>query len=440
MMEKKFYFVGIKGSGMSSLAQILHDSGYQVEGSDIDERVFTQEGLEKRGIAIHSFSDKNITGEHTYIIGNAFDETNEEVRKIKQCGYKATSYFAFLGAWMERYISIGVSGAHGKTSTSCLLAHLLKHTRPSSALIGDGTGYGANNAQYFTFEACEYKRHFLAYKPDYAIITNIDFDHPDYFTGLDDVVDAFETFASQTKKKVVVCGDDVEAKKLSKRGNTYVTYGIGSDNDISAANIEIDPEITAFDVIVSGEFKGRVAIPLHGTHAIQNTLAVLAVCLLEGLELQELTPHLMTFKGAKRRFNTEVWRDNVIVNDYAHHPKEILATIETARQKYPSKEIVAIFQPHTFSRTAMFMDEFALALNKADKVFGCEIFGSAREQTGDVTIENILSNIKDSDVLSIENVTKLNDHTNSVFLFMGAGDIEKYIEAYKLEAEQKISA
>lgn len=431
-MKEKFHFIGIKGSGMSSLAQILFDNGYEVQGSDIEAELFTQKGLEKRGIKMFPFSKKNITGEHIYIIGNAFNEKNEEVKKVLEENYSSYKYYEFLGKIMERFTSIGISGTHGKTSTTSLLSHVLTNLYPTSALIGDGTGYGSMDSRFFTFEACEYKRHFLWYKPDYAVITNVDFDHPDYFSGLEDVLNAFDGFAENTKKRVIVCGDDINTSRLKMYDQT-ITYGLNENNDVVAQNVEINPSLTSFDVIFKGEKQGRVKIPLHGKHAIQNALAVITICLLEGMSLYDITPHLLSFTGAKRRFNVEEWNNSVIVDDYAHHPREIEATIETARQKFPDREVVAIFQPHTFTRTATFLNEFKDSLSMADKVFGCPIFGSARESNETLSIDDLLNLIDGADVLTLDSIQKLTLYSGSVLLFMGAGDIGKYIEAYKNE-------
>lgn len=438
-MKEKFHFIGIKGSGMSSLAQILFDNGYSVQGSDIEETLFTQKGLEDRGIMMFPFDKKNITGEHIYIIGNAFDEKNIEVKKVLLENCKYYRYHEFLGYLMQRFVSIGISGTHGKTSTTSLLAHVLKKQFPTSALIGDGTGYGEKQSKFFVFEACEYKRHFLKYNPDYSIITNIDYDHPDYFSGIDDVLDAFNDFAGNTNKNVIVCGDDINTSRL-KNYNQAITYGLNQNNIVSAQNINVNTEYTMFEVYLKGENQGSVKIPQHGTHAIQNTLAVITVCLLEGMSVSNIAPHLLSFAGAKRRFNIEKWNDSYVVDDYAHHPREIEATIEAARQKFPDREVVAVFQPHTYTRTATFLEGFKNSLGKADKVFGCDIFGSARESAETLSINHLTDLIPGSEVLTLETIEKLADHRDSVLLFMGAGDIGKYIEAYKNKNQIKKQA
>lgn len=198
-----YHFTGIKGTGMSSLAQILHDSGEKVQGSDVDKRFFTQDVLEAKNIEIMSFSEENITDGLTIIAGNAFGDDHEEIVAAREKGLPFYRYHEFLGEWLQKFTSIAVTGAHGKTSTTGLLAHVLTENYPTSFLIGDGTGKGHQDSQYFAFEACEYRRHFLAYEPDYAIMTNIDFDHPDYFSSVEDVFQAFQQMAKQVKKGII---------------------------------------------------------------------------------------------------------------------------------------------------------------------------------------------------------------------------------------------
>ncbi len=212
-----YYFIGIKGSGMSSLAMILHDQGCQVAGSDIDEYTFTQKPLAAANIPMYSFNAANIKPGMTVIRGNSFTDDQVEVAAALALGEAVTvvSYPDMVQALIQQYTSIGVAGAHGKTSTTGLLAHVLSGIAPTSFLIGDGTGKGVPDARFFVFEADEYRRHFAEYTPDYAILTNIDFDHPDYYTGIDDVFDAFEGFSQHVKKGIFAWGDDTQLRKLS---------------------------------------------------------------------------------------------------------------------------------------------------------------------------------------------------------------------------------
>lgn len=214
-MNTTYFFVGIKGTGMSALALILNDKGCNVLGSDIEKYTFTQRGLEQAGIKILPFDKDNIQANMTIVAGNAFSDDHEEIAKAKEMGLKVLTYPEVVEMLVEETTSIGVAGAHGKTSTTGLLSHVLSGVSPTSYLIGDGTGKGVPDARFFVFEADEYRRHFAGYHPDYTIMTNIDFDHPDYFTGIEDVCDAFQELADHTKKALFVWGK-TNTCKISK--------------------------------------------------------------------------------------------------------------------------------------------------------------------------------------------------------------------------------
>ncbi|WLV23817.1 UDP-N-acetylmuramate--L-alanine ligase [Aciduricibacillus chroicocephali] len=424
-----YHFIGIKGTGMSALAQILHDSGETVQGSDIEKRFFTQEALEQKHIPIYPFSADNIKEGLTIIAGNAFPDDHIEIKKAKEKNLTFYRYHEFLGEWLKQYTSIAVTGAHGKTSTTGLLSHVLGETYPISCLIGDGTGKGSIDSKYFVFEACEYRRHFLKYEPDYAIMTNIDFDHPDYFTSIDDVFSAFQSMADQVKKGIIACGDDEQLQQITAKV-PVVYYGFGQGNDFQAQNVHETAEGTEFDVFVRNTYYDTFTIPLYGSHSVLNALAVIAICHYEDIPAESIRK-MATFKGVKRRFAEKKVGSRVIVDDYAHHPKEIIATIDSARKKYPEKEVVAIFQPHTFTRTKAFLQEFADSLKLADHVYLCDIFGSAREESGMLTINDLQALIPESNFLDLEETDTLNKHENAVLLFMGAGDVQKFERAFQ---------
>ncbi|HFC9224363.1 TPA: UDP-N-acetylmuramate--L-alanine ligase [Enterococcus faecium] len=429
--NKLYHFVGIKGSGMSSLALVLHEQGLNVQGSDIEKYFFTQRDLEKANITILPFNADNVKPGMTIIAGNAFPDSHEEIQRAKELGLEVIRYHDFIGHFIQNYTSIAVTGSHGKTSTTGLLSHVLSGVRPTSYLIGDGTGHGDPQAEFFSFEACEYRRHFLAYSPDYAIMTNIDFDHPDYYTSIDDVFTAFQTMAGQVKKAIFAYGDDAYLRKL--KANVPIYYYGGTENDdIQARNIERTTSGSAFDVYHGDEFVGHFTVPAFGKHNILNALGVIAVAYFEKLDLKEVAEEMLTFPGVKRRFSEKIVADMTVVDDYAHHPAEIKATIDGARQKYPDKEIIAVFQPHTFTRTIALMDEFAEALDLADKVYLCDIFGSAREEQGNVKIEDLGAKIKKGgEVIKENNVSPLLDYHDAVVIFMGAGDVQKFEQAYE---------
>lgn len=426
-----YHFVGIKGSGMSSLALILHEQGEQVQGSDVEKYFFTQMGLEKAGIPIYTFAANNITEGLTVIAGNAFSDDHEELVQARALGLKVIRYHDFIGHFIQNFTSIAVTGSHGKTSTTGLLAHVLSGIMPTSYLIGDGTGHGRPDAEFFAFEACEYQRHFLAYSPDYVIMTNIDFDHPDYYKSIDDVFSAFQTMAQQIKKGILAFGDDPYLRKLEADVPIYY-YGSNQDDDVRAENITRTTTGSAFDVYFHEEFIGHFNLPAFGQHNINNALGVIAAAYLEDFDMEKVAEEMNSFSGVKRRFSEKKVSDMVIVDDYAHHPAEIKATIDGARQKYPDKEIVAVFQPHTFSRTIALMDDFAEALNLADSVYLCDIFSSAREQSGNVKIEDLGAKIdKGGEVIQEDNVSALLNHKDGVVIFMGAGDVQKFERSYE---------
>lgn len=425
-----YHFVGIKGAGMSSLAQIMHDLGHEVQGSDIEKYVFTEGALKNKGIKILPFSVDNIHEGMVVIQGNAFPDTHEEIVKAHELKLDVIRYHDFLGQVINQYTSVAVTGAHGKTSTTGLLSHVMNGDKKTSFLIGDGTGMGLPGSDYFAFEACEYRRHFLSYHPDYAIMTNIDYDHPDYFKNIDDVASAFQEMANNVKKAIIAWGDDEHLRNLKADVPIYY-YGLSKNDDVYADNIQITENGTQFDVYINGEYYDQFLTPQYGNHNVQNALAVITISYLEKMDVNNIKEALETFGGVKRRFNETFVSKQVLVDDYAHHPREISATIETARKKYPNKDVVAVFQPHTFSRTQAFLDEFADALSKADHVFLCEIFGSIRENTGELTIQDLINRIDGSALIDENSIDVLEKFDNAVILFMGAGDIQKIQGAYE---------
>jgi UDP-N-acetylmuramate--alanine ligase len=415
---------------MSALAQVLHDMKFQVQGSDVEKRFFTQLALEQSGIPILPFQKENIKPGMTIIAGNAYPDTHEEIQEAMRLGLPIVRYHRFLGDFMQNFTSVAITGAHGKTSTTGLLAHVMEGAKPTSFLIGDGTGKGTEGAEYFVFEACEYRRHFLSYFPDYAIMTNIDFDHPDYFANIDDVFAAFQEMALQVKKGIFAYGDDEQLQKIQAKV-PVLFYGFDEENDYQAKNIVKSTDGTSFDVFIRNTFFESFSIPSFGDHSVLNALAVIGMCHYEEIDVAIVKEQLKTFQGVKRRFSEKTAGTQILIDDYAHHPTEIRATIEAAKQKYPDRNIVAVFQPHTFTRTQAFLEDFAESLRRADKAYLCEIFGSARENHGKLSIKDLQEKVEGSEILSEENTSLLKKHENSVILFMGAGDIQKFQDSYE---------
>ena len=408
----KYHFIGIKGSGMSALANILKETGHEVTGSERDNHDANR--IKAGQIVVHSA---------------AIPEDNIELIKAEELGLKIFSYPEMLGRLTREYQTVAISGCHGKTTTTNIVTHLLKSTIGCNYLIGDGRGGTDKNNDLLVIEACEYRRHFLKYFPEYTIITNIDLDHVDYFKDMDDVIDAYQSLVAKTKRMVIACGDcsNVRELKLTKQ---HLYYGFNFDNDIIATNVKQTPEGTSFAVIIKGRTFEDFFIPLPGKHMVLNSLAAIAIGYSLDLNMEDIKEKLISMPIAKRRFNEVIINDTVVIDDYAHQTSEINVTIEAARQKYPDQDIIAAFWPHTFSRTERFYKEIGSALSNADHVYVLDIF-PAREQQADypnVSAQLIINEVSGAKQLAFDNLGQLTDHKNSVIIFMSPRDISEYHE------------
>lgn len=433
-----YHFIGIKGTGMSALAQIMKSLGYEVQGSDKPDHFFTEAGLLEKGIKILNFSKENIKEDMVIVQGNAFKDDHEEVVRAKGLGLKIYTYQEMVGRLTEMFMTIGVSGCHGKTTTTAMMAHVLGNIVGTNYLIGDGSGFASKENKYFCLEACEYKRHFLAYTPYYAIITNIELDHIDYYKDIDDVISAYQEYANKAEKMVIACGDDPYTHTLEVNPPIFY-YGLNDDNDIIAKDVEYHNEGTSFDVFVEDNYYGHFDLPLFGKHMLLNALAVISVCYYERLEAKDVAKYLKTFKGAKRRFKENVIGDIVTIDDYAHHPTEVKVTIKAARQKYPDKKIVAILKTHTLSRTKEMADEFVEALNLADDAYVMDV-GVDREEIGydDVDYHVILDKLRNGKYMSLDKVDELLKYENAVLIFMSSKDIYVLQKEYEKRLKEKL--
>lgn len=432
-----YYFVGIKGTGMGALAQVMHDLGYEVQGSDKPDHFFTETALIEKGIPVLDFNPDNIKPEMHIVQGNAFKDDHPEILRAKELGLKIYTYQEMLGKLSRMFETIAIAGCHGKTTTTAMMAHVIDNIKGCNYLIGDGTGSAKKDNHYFALEACEYKRHFLEYTPCYAIITNIELDHIDYYKDISDVVAAYQSYASKALKMVIACGDDPYTHTLEVNQPIFF-YGLDEDNDILAKDVVYCNEGTSFDVFVEGNYYGHFDLPLYGKHMLLNSLAVIAVCFYERFEAKDVAKYLKTFKGAKRRFKETVFKDIVTIDDYAHHPTEVKVTIKGAQQKYPDKKIIAILKTHTLSRTKEMANEFVEALNLADKAYVMDV-GVDREELGydDVTYHNILDKLDNGEYMSLELVDKLLEHQDSVLLFMSSKDIYVLQAAYEEKLKEQ---
>lgn len=437
----KYYLAGIKGTGMSALALILDDLGFEVIGyDDAKEHRFTEDKLIERGIKIYTDENDTMDKDTIVVYSPALKlDKHPELIKATNLGIKVYEYQEMLGKLTKTFDTICISGCHGKTTTTSMLSHIYMDLSNCSYLIGDGRGHGTKESKKFILESCEYRRHFLAYDPEYVIITNIDLDHTDYYKDIDDMISAYQEFANKADKMVIACGDDQYTHTLEVNPSIYY-YGLDSDNDIQARNVEYSNDGTVFDVFIEDEYYGHFDLPLFGKHMLLNALAVIAVCHYERMNAKEVANSLKTFKGAERRFKEEFIGNNVIIDDYAHHPAEVKVTIKAARQKYPDKKIIAVFKPHTFSRVAEFADAFASSLNLADKAYVMDI-NYDRENPNDypdITPYTIIDKLSNGDYIERGGASKLLEYDNAVILFMSSKEIYFLEDEYKKLLESKV--
>lgn len=435
MKNRRLHFIGIKGTGMAALARICYKLGYDVQGSDIETHFFTEDALRDLGIAILDFSTDNIHEGSTVVIGNAFGDDHVEVVAARNdASVRSLRYHDFLGEIMNGYRTIAVSGSHGKTTTTTLLRDMLSYTKETGYLIGDGRGDLVADDEYFAVEACEFRRHFLSYHPDVAIMTNFEIDHVDYFKSEADYLLAFEEFSQNVKELLVVWGDDPHFKDMTFSPKVW-TYGFELTNDVYAINIEQDTETSSFDVYHQEKFVKRFVLPIVGDHMILDALAVIAVGIYEGIEADDIESGLMQFSGAKRRYVVERGSENVYIDDYAHHPTEIGVTLDATRTRFPGQNVVAIFKPHRVGRVAYFGDQFADALKKADHVFLNPFTSIDDQEEGiDIDITYLQDKIAGSEVIELDDrgLDLLAALSPAVYVFMSSKDIYDLKDALKM--------
>ncbi len=426
----KYFMAGIKGSGMAGLACMLHDLGNEIIGyDDLKYYAVTEPPLRERNIPIY-YDLEHLTTGMIVINTAAIHEDHPVIKKARELGIEVKGYFQMIGEFTRKYDSICISGTHGKTTTTSMLSRILSNTIGTNYLIGDGTGFIDKNSKNFVIESCEFERHFLSYNPKYAIVTNIELDHVDCYKNIDEIIDVFQQFIDKVSEKVIACGDDLNVRKL--KSDKIVYYGFKENNDIYAKNLVQKSTGSSFDCYIHNEFYGHFDIHLYGTHMILNSLACIYMCNLLNISKEDIIKYLDTFQGAKRRFSEQVVGDCILVDDYAHHPTEIKTVIETARQKYPEKQVIAVLIPYTLSRAEAFYKEFAEVIKSADKAFVTDI-EPAREKIEDypnINSKMIIDLVPNCEHISLEEISKLYNYPNSVILFMGCKDSYYLRDAY----------
>ncbi len=409
--------IGIKGAGMSALANILKEQGHDVTGSDL---------------ATHD--RKNIQEGMTVIRSKAIKDSNVEMQETIKLGLPNYTYPEFLGKLTKHHETIAICGCHGKTSTTAMLAHIFEETIGCSYLIGDGTGHATTKSPYFIIEACEYRRSFLNYYPKTTILTNIEYDHMDYYKTFDDMLLAYQEFMNQTEKIVLAYGEDKNIRTLNFEGKEVYFYGTEETDDFRCTNIQYECDKTKFDVFFHDQWLGNFTLNVVGKHMMLNALASIAVSYKSGIDIEQIKNALLTFYGAHKRFEETLLPNGIVsVLDYAHHPTEISVTIDAARQKYPTKTVVAILLPNTYSRTFTLKDDFIKALKKADVSYVTDIYcdREVQEDYPGITSDLILNALPNGHKISMETVGDLLQYQNAVLLFMSCKHIDQLKNKYE---------
>ena len=396
-MSKKAFFSGINGIGMSGLALILKDLGYTVCGSDIVEKDITSV-LRNKGIEVYiGQKEENISNKEIdmYVYSTAIKENNPEYIYAKNKGIKMMRRGELLAEIMDKLpLGIAVAGTHGKTTTSSLASVTFLNEDPYIAVGGIIPEIASNSrvgkSDYFIAEADESDNSFLYMHPYYSIITNIEEDHLEFHGNLENIIKSFGKFVSQTKDTVVACFDNEIVRNLDSDNIAF--YSVNEENadivDIYAKNIRTENSQTIFEVVKYGESLGEFKLSIPGMHNVSNALAVIFIADEEGLDLEDVKNKIENFRGANRRYQVIYDEDFRVIDDYAHHPTEILATIRAAKMN-EKKEINVIFEPHRYSRTSFFLNDFANSLKEADSISLLPIYSASEENIYDVSSEKL---------------------------------------------------
>ncbi len=454
---KHFHFIGIGGISMSGLAEILINLGHKVTGSDIRPSNITQKLESKGAIIYYNHDEGNINNPDAIVYTAAIKNNNPELVKARSLNIPVIDRATLLGLIMKKYpYSIAISGTHGKTTTTSMIAMIMMesgldptvHIGGELEYIGGATRIGESD--YFIAEACEYYESFLKFYPYIAVILNIEFDHADYFMDIEHIKNSFLKFAHLVPEDgyVVACVDDVNVTSLmDKIPSNKITYGINSETYTwSANNICFDTAgCASFALLKEGKEIDTIKLSVPGMHNVYNSLAAIASCHLVGCSISGIKQGLSKFTGTHRRFELKGAYNNIkIIDDYAHHPSEIKASLKAAKNSNCSK-IWCVFQPHTYTRTKILLDDFAVSFFDADTVIVSDIYAARETDNGEINSKALVAKINKAggkaiymrNFDTIVEYLKNNSLPGDLILTMGAGDIYKVGELLLKETHAK---
>lgn len=411
---KRVHMIGIKGAGMAALAEIFVRNGATVTGSDTGEVFFTDTVLKNIGIVpMDGFRPENIPTKTDFVVHSTayMRETNSELEAAFSGSIPVLSYPEAVGEFTKEKMSLLVTGTHGKTTTSALLAEMLHVAGlDPSAIIGSrvrnwkGNAL-AGNGEYFVLEADEYQNKLRFYQPFAVILTSIDWDHPDFFPDFESYKNAFKEFVRRIPRHgvLVYCNDSAAVAEIAAEATCEKrSYGFHEQSDFlvkdyepkSLEGADPDGEKQRFEVLSGWSSLGHFSLRLAGRHNAQNAAAVVALASFLKIDMDRVREGLASFPGTERRFEYVGEKNGALVyDDYAHHPEELMATIEAFRDLYPDRRLTAVFHPHTFSRTEALLSEFSQSFDGADRVVVLDVYGSAREQGGTVSSSDLVREI-----------------------------------------------
>lgn len=441
---KKIHCIGIGGIGLSGIAEILLSRGYEVSGSDMRESDITEKLIGDGANIFLGHRAKNVEGADLVVYTVAVGDDNPELARARELGIPTVTRAQALGALMDEYDrSIAISGTHGKTTTTAMISLILMNAgkKPTVSVGGNldeiGGNFHVGEKDFFVTEACEYRDSFLELKPNVEIILNIDSDHLDYFKDVEHIARSFDRFARLVPETGTVIAYDANpfVRNVIEGLPNVITFGFSPGSDYSASNIHFDNDgMPRFDVVCRGERLSRIELIIPGEHNILNALASFACCHMMGIDVATIEETLSQYKGIHRRFDI-LGRTSSgirIIDDYAHHPTEIKATL-AALKNMKHKQLWCLFQPHTYTRTLALLDDFSESFRNADKVVLAEIYAAREKNIYKISSKTLMNKIReydpDADVYyfkSFEDIAQFvynNAEEGDLVVTMGAGDI-----------------